>query len=137
MVNIPRSVSDEFYRYQMPEMNITYKRGLKTIIDNLSKVSKSLNCHTNHISKYFEHQLGTQCLLKPEGHIYNGVYDISLFQKHLDKFIDKYILCHSCGLPEIIISKTSTKIKKSCNACGEKEYFETTSKFEKFMFNNL
>lgn len=137
MINIPRTVNDQFYRYQMPEINITHERGVKTTFNNLQKIAKSLKCLPIHISKYFEYHIGVQCVSKNDTYCFNGIHDRQLLSKHLDTFIERFILCQKCRLPEIRISKTLTKIKKTCNACGDKEFILPNTKFERFMYNNV
>jgi len=39
-------------------------------------------------------------------------------EKLLDKFIDKYILCETCGNPETDLKITKNRLSYSCRACG-------------------
>lgn len=137
MINIPRTITDDFYRYQMPELSLVYEAGLRTIIANLQRIAKSLNCLPIHIFKYIALQLGTHHTFKDGKYILNGVHTLHQLNKYLDKFIDKYTLCHTCSLPEITLSKTLSKIKKTCNACGNREFIQVYGKFDDFLFNNV
>jgi translation initiation factor 5 len=137
LVNIPRTVNDDFYRYQMPELSLVFEAGARTLIDNLQQVAKALKCNPEHILKYFGYRIGTQITHKDHKYSLNGIYSAQILNKHLDKFISKYILCRLCSLPEINLSKTYTKIKKDCRACGNKEFFNPMDKFDCYLHNNL
>merc|ERR1712232_1018422 len=51
--------------------------------------------------------------------IINGAHDTNVFQTLLDKFIDKYVLCENCRLPEIDMSvNKKSMIVAKCKACG-------------------
>jgi len=45
MVNIPRSVEDQYYRYKMPALEAKVEsrgNGIKTVIVNISDIAKAL-----------------------------------------------------------------------------------------------
>merc|ERR1712217_585880 len=50
--------------------------------------------------------------------IINGHHETNIFQTLLDKFIDKYVLCQNCKLPEIDMEVKKGAIKAKCAACG-------------------
>merc|ERR1712176_422432 len=51
--------------------------------------------------------------------VVNGHHDTPVFQKLVDKFIEKYVLCMGCNLPEIdmVVNKKGLIVAK-CKACG-------------------
>merc|ERR1712159_360453 len=54
-----------------------------------------------------------------ERSIVNGAHNTDVFQTLLDKFIDKYVLCEGCKLPEIdMMVKKGDTIFGKCKACG-------------------
>lgn len=138
VVNIPRSVDDDFYRYNMPELIImTEGSGAKTILVNLNEVAKALHCDPLLILKFFGIIIGTNIMYKNNKYIMCGTVTHDTLIHHLDDFIEKYILCSTCNLPEIIMLKTTIKIKKSCMACGSIECILPRNKFEIYMFKNI
>ncbi|RWS07574.1 eukaryotic translation initiation factor 5-like protein [Dinothrombium tinctorium] len=124
-VNVNRNLSDQFYRYKMPKIIAKVEgkgNGIKTVIVNMVEVAKALNRPPMYPTKYFGCILGAQvnCDLKNERYIVNGAHDSSKLQDLLDGFIQKYVLCSSCGNPETILGVIQKKgiITTSCKACG-------------------
>lgn len=62
MVNIPRTIQDPNYRYQMPLLQqIKIGKGIneRTKLLNLEEVAKKLYIEVHIIAKYFSQELGT------------------------------------------------------------------------------
>lgn len=56
-VNIPRTITDEFYRYTMPAIKIKIEgkgNGIRTVIPNIVEIMKDLNRSVDHIAKFIE-----------------------------------------------------------------------------------
>lgn len=138
IVHIPRSIDDDFYRYNMPELNIIIEgSSAKTILDNLNDVAKALHCEPLLILKFFGFRLGTNIMCKNNKYIICGIVANDTLAQYLDDFIEKYILCCTCLLPEITLSKTTTRIKKLCMACGGMECISPHNKFETYMLKSI
>merc|ERR1711869_78719 len=76
-----------------------------------------------YTTKFFGCELGAQSTFttkEGEGDraIVNGAHDTSTCQKLLDKFIDTYVLCQNCNLPEIDLYVKKGIIQGACKACG-------------------
>ncbi|RWS28847.1 eukaryotic translation initiation factor 5-like protein [Leptotrombidium deliense] len=124
-VNVNRSLSDQFYRYKMPKIIAKVEgkgNGIKTVIVNMVEIAKALNRPPMYPTKYFGCVLGAQvnCDLKNERYIVNGAHESNKLQDLLDGFIQKYVLCSSCGNPETVLGVLQKKsvITTSCKACG-------------------
>merc|ERR1712039_931728 len=50
--------------------------------------------------------------------IVNGHHDTQVFQDLIDKFIDKFVLCQGCQLPEIDMVVKKGQVVATCKACG-------------------
>jgi translation initiation factor 5 len=124
-VNVNRGLTDQFYRYKMPKIMAKVEgkgNGIKTVIVNMVDVAKALNRPPMYPTKYFGCVLGAQvnCDQKNERFIVNGAHDSAKLQDLLDGFIQKYVLCASCGNPETVLGILVKKsiITTSCKACG-------------------
>lgn len=126
MVNIPSTCDDPQYRYKMPRL-ISKKEGRgngsKTCINNMSDVARAIKRPPQYTTKWFGAELGAQSTYtnkegEGERAIVNGHHDTPIFQTMLDKFIEKYVLCENCHLPEIDMFVKKGVIQAKCAACG-------------------
>jgi len=144
MVNIPSTCDDPQYRYKMPRL-ITKKEGRgngsKTCIVNMGDVARAVKRPPQYTTKWFGHELGAQSTYtnkESEGvrAIVNGHHDTPIFQTMLDKFIDKYVLCENCRLPEIDMHIKKGKICAKCAACGWSGELDNNHRLAAFITKN-
>ena len=107
MINIPKDVSDPFYRYQRETIKISnQKLGIK--IDNIENIAKAIYLNPKTIMKFYQKQLGCQSK--------NDIlYNKTVSEKNLDDTLEiliKDIICQKCSNPEIKFSKKKKKLIK-------------------------
>ena len=123
-LNIPSTVNDPHYRYKMPKIQANVQgsgNGMKTNWTNLPDVSNALKVPVEYPLKFIGRELGSNTELRANSYLINGNIDLKKMQELLDKFINKYVLCPKCHLPEIhgkiqVIRKK--EIKSTCRSCG-------------------
>ncbi|CAN3372467.1 hypothetical protein DIURU_005037 [Diutina rugosa] len=141
-INICRENNDPFYRYKMPAIQSKIEgkgNGIKTVVVNLSEVSRALNRPPVYVLKYFGHELGALTSMKEDEDRYlvNGVHDSNELQDSLDGFITKFVLCGACKNPETeIIIKGKDDCFKDCKACGEVTQIDPRHKLTTFVARN-
>ena len=76
--------------------------GIKTAIPNISQVAMALHRDPGEITKFFGTELGAQTTWTPETErsIVNGSHTTQDLQTNLFKYIEKFVLCPGCRLPE-------------------------------------
>lgn len=57
--------------------------------------------------------------------------------KHLDKFIEKYVLCKQCNYPELNYYLEGKDFKSKCNACSKINSHDSMHKAGKAFYNFL
>jgi len=142
VVNIRRDVDDKFYRYRMPILLTKIEgkgNGIKTVIPNMSDVSRALSRPPAYPTKFFGCELGAQTSFddKTDRYIVNGAHDATKLRELLDVFIEKFVLCKSCKNPEteLIINKNEDVIR-DCKACGERTIVDMRHKLVTFIIKN-
>lgn len=123
MLNIGGDGSDKSYRYKMPRLLVKVEgrgNGIKTAIPNMVDIAKALHTPPAYPTKFFGIELGAQSKFnkKTERAIVNGAHTNKDMQELLGKFINLFILCPTCGLPELNMAVKKGTIKLDCAACG-------------------
>merc|ERR1712087_774615 len=81
--------------------------------------------------------MGTNKKSEGERAVVNGHHDTPIFQQLVDKFIEKYVLCSGCNLPEIdmVVNKKGI-IVATCKACGWNGELDNRHKLATFIAKN-
>jgi len=119
-------VIDPEYRYQMPAIITKIEgrgNGIKTIIVNCKAVASALHRDAAEVTKFFGYELGSQTSWKEETEksIVNGSHPTASMQNMLSTYIENFVLCPSCKLPETVYKIKSSCIYQYCDACGAKD----------------
>eukprot|EP00040_Diaphanoeca_grandis_P013839 m.69932 g.69932 ORF g.69932 m.69932 type:complete len:238 (-) comp24158_c0_seq1:647-1360(-) len=131
MVNIDHTVVDHYYRYKMPTLCTQIQKG-NTILCNIGAVAESLGCDAEYPIKFLGFELGTRVQMKPKSKtskkkqvdvMIPGHHDLCRLEELLHKFIEKFVLCSCCRLPECnteVQRRTKKKVAVTmrCRACG-------------------
>jgi translation initiation factor 5 len=105
-----KKTTDPFYRYKMPEIEIL-QIGKKTQLSNLQDISICLKVKVEELFKYIFKTLNTMGQLKnKQNYQLSGNFNKEKIQIVIYDYIEKFILCKICSIPEI---KNNV-----CLACG-------------------
>ena len=123
MLNINGS-EDNSYRYKMPVLQCDIKgngNGIYTIITNLNDVSKYINHPPPLLLKFLSTYNGS--MANEEKMSITGSYTSDELQKTLQIYINRFVICPKCSIPETIpqINKQSKKnitLELKCSSCG-------------------
>lgn len=135
MYNIPRSVTDTYYRYKMPIMRIKIEgkgNGVRTVITNMKKIMLALDRPLEYGVKYMGMTLGVSTKIDAYCTL-NGKHDDEKLASCLDQFIDVYVLCSKCKNPETILTIKKTTIHLNCKACGKISPINAVTKFSNYI----
>ena len=137
MLNITgsRVVVDPTYRYKMPRLEARIEgrgNGIRTCLWNMDEVADALNRPSDIVTKFFGVELGAQSRWEAEAQksTVNGAHTAADCQRLMNMFIDKFVLCPKCLLPETSLAVSLKKgvIFHKCSACGAKEQVDATHK---------
>jgi translation initiation factor 5 len=97
---------------------------------NMSDIATALNRPPDLVTKFFGVDLGAQSKYDEEADkcTVNGAHTTPDLQKLLNVFIDKFVLCPNCHLPESALAIRKGMIFHKCSACGGKEPVDLSHK---------
>lgn len=140
MINIAglTPVEDPSYRYKMPRLIPKVEgrgNGIKTVIVNVADIATSLNRDASEITKFFGCELGAQTtmLAEDDRYIVNGAHSPQDLQNLMHKYIELFVLCKNCHLPETHYKVKGDTISQKCVACGSKDLCDMTHKLATFI----
>jgi len=139
----PRS-TDESNIYKMPCIlsRKLFRTGasVMTCVSNLGDVALSLRRPPIYVAKWFSYELGAQTIYpyaSDSGRMtINGHHDQQVFELLLNKFIDKYVMCEKCVLPEIDLCVEEGTVTGKCKACGHKAGMDDAHKIQSFVMTH-
>ncbi len=126
-------VDDPNYRYKMPTVvgKIEGKgNGIKTVIVNISDLAIALKREAGEVNKFFGCEIGAQTTYneKDVKAIVNGAHTDQVLQSCIHKYIEAFVLCPNCKLPETVYKIKNGCIWHRCKACGTKEMVDMEHK---------
>ncbi len=133
-------VVDPDYRYKMPRIQGKVEgrgNGIKTAVVNMRDVANSLHREPGEVTKFFGCELGAQTNWNEgtERSIVNGSHTDAMLQSLLCKYIELFVLCPSCHLPESTYKIKAGLIYHNCLACGAREGIDMQHKLTTFILN--
>uniref|UniRef100_A0A7S1D9Q5 W2 domain-containing protein n=1 Tax=Cyclophora tenuis TaxID=216820 RepID=A0A7S1D9Q5_CYCTE len=126
-------VDDPEYRYKMPAVYGKIEgrgNGIKTVIPNISDVGLSLHREAGEVTKFFGTELGAQTTYNPDTDraVVNGAHTDDTLQDLMHRYIEKFVLCPNCSLPETEYKIKNDCIYHKCAACGSKDMVDMSHK---------
>jgi len=100
-----KPVEDPEYRYKMPAIQGKMEgkgNGKKTVLPNVTALATSLHRDPGEVTKFFGAELGAVSTWDEETEraVVNGWHTTPDLQNNLFKYIEKFVLCPGCRLPE-------------------------------------
>jgi translation initiation factor 5 len=109
--------------------------GIKTVLVNVTDLGTSLNREAPEITKFFGCEIGSQTSFSADTDraIVNGAHTAADLQVHLCRYIENFVLCENCRLPETHYKIKAGLISQKCLACGHKSTVDMTHKLTTFI----
>ncbi|KAK1743785.1 eukaryotic translation initiation factor 5 [Skeletonema marinoi] len=135
-------VDDPEYRYKMPKVVGKLEgrgNGSKTVIVNISELALSLHRDPGEVNKFFGTELGAQTTYSDETNraVVNGHHTDAVLQQAVHKYVEAFVICPNCGLPETDYKIKSGVITHKCAACGAKEMVDMSHKLTNYIWHRI
>lgn len=144
LINI-QNIEDVYARYKMPKLQSRIKdkgKFAETFVSNLPELAKALKVNLPALIKHIDSTLGSQFMLADKkdlsSYYIKGRFSYEQLYEPVRSFIDQYVLCSKCGLPELNYvkdekKKDSEKCSKVCKSCGNSVRIDAKDRIYKLL----
>ncbi|ELY40489.1 translation initiation factor IF-2 subunit beta [Natronorubrum tibetense] len=116
MDDVPDIGGDE-ERLQIPDAE-AQKDGAFTRFTNLGEIADVLSREDEHLHRFIQREMGTSGKFEEGRGRYNGTFSEQDFDVAVEAYIDEYVLCSECGLPDTRLVREDRTPMLRCDACG-------------------
>jgi translation initiation factor 2 beta subunit (eIF-2beta)/eIF-5 len=131
--------NDPNYRYKMPAAVLNQRgrhSGFRTVITNGTLIAKALHTKPLYLCKYLGAEFGAPAALDDIGaFVLRGAHTARSIAQHINKFIELFILCPKCRLPETTLY-SDKHVRVVCNSCGYNETLRSAHKIMSIISTN-
>jgi len=105
-------------RFSLPEADIR-QEGNVTVYENFQSTLDRLDRTERHVMRYLQTELGTAANIDERGRLrLTGAFKQNRVQDALETYVEEYVLCDECGLPDTGIERENGAELLQCDACG-------------------
>jgi translation initiation factor 2 subunit 2 len=105
-------------RFEVPDPNVR-KEGNETVYENFQSTLDKLGREQRHVLKFLQNELGTSAQIDESGRArLTGEFGTRRVQDTLDEYVDTYVICPECGLPDTNLETVDGAERLHCEACG-------------------
>ncbi|MCD1293683.1 translation initiation factor IF-2 subunit beta [Methanocella sp. CWC-04] len=108
---------EEKKRFEIPAVK-KHTEGKKTIITNFNDICSTINRDPDAVAKYLLRDIGTAGVRADGRLILNGSFTNDELNGTIKKYVDNYVICKVCNLPDTNIIKVDRIDMIKCDACG-------------------
>jgi len=116
MDEVPDIGGDE-QRLQIPDAE-TQKDGAFTRFTNLGEIADTLSREDEHLHRFVQRELGTNGKYEDGRARYNGTFSPTDLNASIDAYVEEYVRCSECGLPDTRLVREDRTPMLRCDACG-------------------
>ncbi|WP_136716012.1 translation initiation factor IF-2 subunit beta [Halorientalis salina] len=105
-------------RFDVPDPEVR-QEGNVTVYENFQSTTKRLDREDDHVMKFLQSELGTSGHIDESGRArLTGEFGQRRVQDALDEYVEEYVLCSECGLPDTKFEREQGALMLRCEACG-------------------
>ena len=92
--------------------------GAFTRLTNIPEIAAALNRDAEHLHRSIQRQFGTNGQFEGGQARYNGSFTLADFDAAIAAYVETYVTCTECGLPDTRLSLEDGNQMLRCDACG-------------------
>ena len=104
-------------RLELPRLHYA-KIGMRTVIYNFKEVAGALNRDPQHLLKFLTGEMATAATIQGSRVIFQGKFSEDTFERLIQRYMESFVVCPVCKLPDTRIVKEKRLSFLVCEACG-------------------
>jgi translation initiation factor 2 subunit 2 len=111
-------IDDAGSRFEVPDPEVR-SEGNVTVYENFQSTTDRLGRDDSHLLRFLQSELGTSARLDDRGRArFTGTFKQRRIDDALDAYVDGFVRCSECELPDTrLVEEQGTTVLK-CDACG-------------------
>ncbi|MFB6112520.1 MAG: translation initiation factor IF-2 subunit beta [Halodesulfurarchaeum sp.] len=111
-------ISGDENRFEVPDPDVRAE-GNQTVFENFQSILSRLDREERHLLKFLQDELGTSAQIDERGRArLTGEFSQRRVGDVIDDYVDTYVLCPECGLPDTSVTNEQGAELLECSACG-------------------
>lgn len=111
-------IEGESERFEVPTPEVR-EEGNVTVFENFQDVVDAVDRDESHVLKALQSELGTSAHIDESGRArLTGEFRQARVTDAIDSYVDSYVLCPECGLPDTQLEREQGAEVIRCDACG-------------------
>jgi translation initiation factor 2 subunit 2 len=106
-------------RLELPRLR-TSTIGMRTIIYNFKEIAGAMNRDPQHLLKFLTREMATAATAQESRAIFQGRFREDTFVRLIQRYMDSFVTCPICKLPDTKIVREKRLSFLICDACGAK-----------------
>ncbi|MFB6078658.1 MAG: translation initiation factor IF-2 subunit beta [Halarchaeum sp.] len=108
----------EASRFDVPDPAVRTE-GNFTVYENFQATLERLDRSQRHVLQFIQNDLGTAAQIDENGRArLTGDFSQDRIAEALDEYVDTYVTCPECGLPDTKLVHRDDVTELKCDACG-------------------
>jgi len=105
-------------RFDVPDPTVR-QEGHATVVENFQTIVGALKRDEDHLLKFLQDDVGTSAHIDESKRArLTGEFSESRIRDAVDSYVEQYVLCGECGLPDTNIVREQGAEILQCDACG-------------------
>jgi len=111
-------IEDQADRFEVPDPDVR-QEGNVTVYENFQATVRTLDREPDHVVQFLQNELGTSGHIDESGRArLTGEFRQRRIDDAIDAYVEVFVLCSECGLPDTRLEREQGALLLRCEACG-------------------
>ncbi|MBX0323636.1 translation initiation factor IF-2 subunit beta [Halomicroarcula sp. F13] len=105
-------------RFEVPDPEVR-QEGNVSVVENFQSLCNRLGRDPDHVLQFLQTEMGTSAHIDESGRArLTGSFDADRLGAAVDEYVEEFVRCSECGLPDTRLEREGDALLLRCEACG-------------------